>query len=349
MRLSIRLGLGALLALATPGCGWEAELAPGNVIDRTRMLGTRFEVVEIGPEWPERVGFDPDGAPITEALPGDLVRLEAMIVDAEAHPIAPESFDAIWLQGYLGLSGLPRCQDIEWTSAVACEIGRGGAVEFEAPPLGPQRNFYEFDQTLRVPTLAIVALDEQITADECLTIYQAPTPEIRRCAIVRGSYVLGPLWPLLAISDAAGVPVDFPITEIPGPALVWPANRSPMPLLEPRFVDANNLEPLEGNPPRVHAGQEVLGQGLWREEDAQVFLEARTVVEGESYVFQPTREAVLADWYVTESLRAAPVGGHTVLLRVILDPEPGPAMLIMVFKDSRESYGLRVFEFEVVP
>lgn len=347
----MRLHALVLASLGLAGCGWELEVPSFRIIDRTRVLGTRAEVVQLGPAWPERIGFDPDGAAIVEGMPGDRVRLSAMIVAADGRALPAADFDALWFQCAQGCSlEVPPCGDLEWTTDVQCELGRGGEIEFEVPPVGPLGLEHE-----GIGILAIVALDPDIDAERCRQLVLDPGPDLKRCAVVDGAMQIGPKWGLLVELVEAGVEVDIPIFEIPALALLQPANRAPVPML-PTWSDGDTGEPLTGNPLRVRAGQRLHGEGpVWRGADSQPYVLEGGFDEDEIHVFIGLIESLESEWFISDKLRFIEVVPEFVDLVVHEDAEPGPASAVMRFDDRRYSgsYGraldFRVVEFEVVP
>jgi hypothetical protein len=340
-----------LAALGLASCGWELDVPSFRTIDRTRVLGTKAEVVAFGPLWPERIGFDPDGAAIVEAMPGDRVRLSALMVAANGRALPSADFDVLWFQCSQGCDlQAPRCQDIEWTTDVDCELGRAGELEFEVPPVGP----LALDE---VDTLAIIALDPDIDAERCRQLVLDPGPDLSRCGVVYGDAQIGPRWALLVELAEAGIEValDFPIFEIPWLALLQPANRAPVPSL-PTWTDADTGEPITGDPLRVRAGQRLHGEGpVWRAADSQPYVRAVSDIEGETYVFFAALDILDSEWFVSAGLRLVVVEPEFVDLAVEDDAEPGPQSAVMRFSDTRYvqnigvSVDFRVVEFEVVP
>lgn len=339
-----------VVVLGLAGCGWYPEPPSSYLIDRTRILATRVEVVEFGPLWPDRIGFDPDDAPIAEAMPGDRVRLSGMIVGPEGRALPSADFDALWiLCGEECQIDPPRCQDIEWTTDVTCELGRGGELEFELPAVGPNAL-----GSSGIETLAIFALEPDVDAERCRELIREPGPDLGKCGIVIGQLPIGPRWGLMVELDQAGVDVDFPVFEIPLLALLQPANRLAMPTM-PVWFDADTGAPITGSPLQVHAGQRLRGEGpTWRAADLQPYAFLRRASESEAFVFMGYIEDRDFDWYFSVGLSRGPVELDVVNLEVDEDAEPGPASAVLVFGEQRllryaNVFDFRVIEFEVVP
>jgi hypothetical protein len=341
---SVQGGLAVALFVIGSGCEINLDVGKPNHIDHIRVLGFRIEVVELAPIWPERVSLDPDDAPIVEALPGDRVQLSAMVVGADGRALPAEDFDAIWLQcaGDSCAGDLPACQDIEWTNESACRLGRGGVLEFVAPPPGPSLPD-------AVGYMGIVANDEGADAEVCRQGLVAGTTALSKCTIVVGAGLMGPRWPMLHDAVMAGMDIGMPITEIPAAAFGQAANRAPAPGASSWF-DLESDEPLEGSPLRVHAGQQVVTKGpMWRSADHQSFVVAEAVIEHESYVFVDAVERVNLLYFTSGPLRSIERDGDRVVIEVEEFADPGIAGVILVVGDNRLGLDFHFVEFEVVP
>jgi hypothetical protein len=336
---------GLFLALvASSGCELDLEAGAPNHIDHTRVLGMRVTVAELAPIWPERVGVHPDDAPIVEALPGDRVRLAAILIAGDGSALPPEDHDAIWFQcdSSSCAGDLPRCEDLEWTSESVCELGRGGVFEFLAPPPGPGLPGH-------VGYMGIIAHDDQTDAEACRQGLLHGTTALSKCTIVISEAPLGPRWAMLHDAAMAGFDIGMPLHEIHWSAFLQPANRAPTPE-PPTFADAATGEPLEGSPPRVRGGQQIRTEGLnWRPADRQPYVVAEEVVEFESYVFTPRIEGFAVAWFTAGPLRTIERKGDRVVLEVEEFADPGLIRAIVVFGDNRRAVDFRVLEFEVVP
>jgi hypothetical protein len=338
-----------LASLGLTTCGWELDVQAVRVLDRTRAFAIQVEVVEFDPKWPSRIGFDPDDAPVVEAMPGDRVRLSALIVGADGHALPSADFDILWFScaGFCPTLDLPRCDDVEWTTEASCEIGRGGEFEFEVPPLGP--NEFRWDA---MTTIAVVALDEGIDAERCRQLVTTPGPDLRRCAVIHGGVPIGPHWPVLVDLAEAGVEVWLPITEIPAPALLQPADRLPMPG-PPIWVDVDTGLQLVGDPLVVRPGQRLISEGpTWRSADSQPYVQAQGV-DLDTFVFIGEQEILVEEWYYTPGLNPVDLDG-TVELIVDEDAEPGPLSVVALYSDERWGASIRIVgstvtDFEVVP
>jgi hypothetical protein len=347
--MRMRGWVAGLAGLALASCGFENEVFSFRIIDRTRVMGTKVEVVELGPLVPERIGFDPDDPPIIEAMPGDRVRLSALIVDERGRQLPAADFDVLWFQCVRECPvQAPPCEDFEWTTDTKCALGRGGEFEFEVPPVGPTTLQFSPGYSLR----AVIALDSGIDAERCAALFLEPGPDLRRCAIVDASLQLGPRWPLLVELAESGQEVEVPIFEIPWLALLQPANRAPLPTM-PVWFDVETGDPVEGEPMIVRPGQHLRGEGpVWRGVDAQPHVVARRGDDGETWVFLGAPEILFAQWLASSELRLVATNSDFVELVVRDEAEPGPASAVMLFGDHRvgdRTLDIRVVEFEVVP
>lgn len=330
--------------LAGMGCEFDLDAGAPNHIDHTRVLGLQVRVVELAPIWPDRVGFHADDAPIVEALPGDRVRIAGILIGGDGRALAPEDFDAIWFQceNETCTADLPACADIEWTSESACELGRGGAFEFIAPPSGPSL-------PSRIGYMGIIAHDPNADAEACREGLLAGTTALSKCTIIISAAPVGPRWAMLHDAAMAGLDIGMPLWEIHWSAFLQPANRAPAPD-PPTFVDALTDDPIEGSPPRVRAGRYLKTEGPnWRAEDRQAYVVAEEVVEFESYVFVPKVEGFGLAWFTAGPLRTIERNGDGVVLYVEEFTEPGLIRAIILFADNRLALDYQVLEFEVVP
>lgn len=345
------------LGLALLACEVDLDAAPQWRIDRPRVLGIEAQVVELGPSWPERESFDPDGAPIVEPLPGDRVRLSGMVVDAEGRRVDPEQLDALWFQCFDDECRLdaPPCEGEAWTTSSICTLGRGGAFEFEFPRVGvidlePDDYTPAWREAWQVELLGIVGRTPEADAEQCRRAWASGELGLEACTIVDVDLRFGPRWVLLHDLAKLGVPFEIPLPEIPYGAFLQPANRAPRPA-PPVYTDlATGLE-LEGTPPRIHAGQVVETHGpSWRRNlDRQTYVIANEIEEGSIYVFETDREHVESIAFVTPPLQLhSDEDGRRV---IGVDPyaAPGIARVVFVVGDSRHAFALQVNELEVVP
>lgn len=349
-RLAFSLALVGLL-----GCQVDLDAGPQWQIAGPRVLGIETRVVELGPSWPEREGFDPADAPVVEPMPGDRVRLAGMVVDGEGRRVEPEQLDALWFQCFEGDCRLdaPRCdEDPSWTTSSICTLGRGGAFEYVFPPIGLLVG--PFDDNWRnawaVELLAIIARTPEGDAEQCRLGWARGELDLEACTVVEVELPFGPRWVLLHDLALLGVPFDIPLPEIPYAAYLQPANRAPQPE-PPVFVDVETGVELEGTPPRLRIGQVAKTKGpRWRPGfDRQTFVNARELEQGSIYVFETEREQVDELPFASAPLQLGADDDGTLLITTSPQAEPGIARLVFVVGDSRQAFALQVNELEVVP
>jgi hypothetical protein len=354
-RVVRRASVGLLLL-----AGCEFAIADWYYVDRPRAMGTRAEVVALGPVWPERVGFDPLDPPITEPMPGDTLRLEPMIVDAEGRAIDPETIDALWFQ-----CGTARCVHEdgwlppwldepcsllpEWTMDHACKLGSGGALEFVVPPVGQLTVFTRYSYYYMV-----AAVDDSQTAESCWAARKDSDEPLDGCVFADRELKIGPSWPLLVLAALEGLEQDIPVFEIPAPAFLQPSNR--IPVLGPIAMtgaDPSMSTIISGTEPvPVRPGQRfTLTKSDWRPlYDLQAYFTARETPTSGSYVFLPAVEIVWIEWYTSGSLVRLDPGNFEGIVELLIDEQAKPgttSRLIVLWGDDRGAQDMRVIEFEV--
>lgn len=130
--IAVRATLGAALALSC-----LPTIPPDWLVDGPIVLGIQPVVVAVGP-LTSPLTEDPPGVTRADALPGDLVRLSALVVNGDG-PLDLEASAAIWLRcadgcGYSTFiaSGDPAqiipCDEAESNYAPLCRIGVGAAA-----------------------------------------------------------------------------------------------------------------------------------------------------------------------------------------------------------------------------
>ncbi len=361
------------------GCEYDLDVGLPWHIDVPRVIGARMVVVEPAPIWDERLGFDADeDALIAEALPGDVVQLQALAVDGEGRPRAPETIDALWFQcievddGF-GTSNRcvidpPRCDSLdEWTTDVACEIGRGGAFEFTFPTLGP----WGFVQR-EVPVLGIIAREIGADAERCRNDILANNPDYASnpdgplpsagkfeyegpaCTLAETKLLIGPRWALSFLATDFGFEPAVPIEQIPYLVIYQPSNRVPAPD-PPTWLDADTKVPLEGSPPRIRVGQRIATAGPnWRDADSQLYATASQVEDTDSYVFIGRREGLGTFYLGSGPIETFSPSDNSLQFVVAQTQTPSTIRIVMIVGDDRTrdnagAIGMQVAEFEVVP
>lgn len=226
-----------LAGLGASGCGL-LEIDPAAKITRTEPIATRVEVVELGPLDPERV-YVPSPAAVAEALPGDRVRMEVVVVDVDGLPLPEDTLDSLWVQcGKSGGCSGPGpgfaldepvydqdCATLEaWTTESDCRLGEGrGSFEFTVPELGDSVFF--FDERMLLYT--VVSWDGE-RAERCWTARREGGAIPPNCGFVRFWLRLGPVWFLMAHAQSLGFFTWLPPALFPAPVFGQQANREPM-------------------------------------------------------------------------------------------------------------------------
>lgn len=222
---------GALLALS--GCGL-LDIDSASKITTIEPLATRVEVVALGPLHPERV-YVPSLAPIAEALPGDRVRAQVVVVDREGVPLSDDELDSVWFHCGPGPCRMTQlepedpildqdCATFEaWNTDARCRLGTGtGSIEFDVPPLA--------EVTVRggrMVLYAAVAWHGQ-SAEDCWTALRAQSVIDPRCGFVDFDVALGPYWWMQAYARTQGLPIDRRPELFPAPVFIQQVNRPPV-------------------------------------------------------------------------------------------------------------------------
>lgn len=341
----------SVVLLCVCACEYDLDVGPAWHIDHPRVIGLRMEVVEPSPIWPERIGYDIDDAAIAEALPGDRVELQALAVDGEGRVQAPEALDALWFQ--CGVDDcridVPACDSLEWTTDVACELGRGGAFAFPFPALGP----IGFEERSMV-VLGIIGRDPSADAQRCREIFlsstsfsplpsalSGPLPDEPTCAAVEAHVLIGPRWVLQFEAAQAGLEPQLPLHQIPYPVLHQPANRAPAPE-PPSWIDVDTQLPLEGSPPRVRPGQRIETSGPnWRFTDPQLYATAEEVDDTLSFVFTGRFEGLGTIYLASGPVRTFIADGNRLELVVDEFSTTTVIRVVMIVGDRRrgDDYG----------
>jgi hypothetical protein len=341
-----------LALLLGSACEYDLDVGADWQISHSRVIALRMEVVEPAPIWPERLNAAFGDGPIAEALPGDRVRLVPLVVDGEGREQPPESLDALWFQcgaaEYPECSlAVPRCDSLDWTTDVACEIGRGGAHEFTFPALGPMG----LEQRSMV-VLGIVGRDPTADAERCRAGLLSGTSELSACTLIEAHVLIGPRWVLQYVAVDSGLTIEFPLYEIPALALLQPANRPPAPD-PPVWRDADTNEILEGSPPRIRPGQRVKTSGPTWAADRQPFVKVRIYDDG--YLFEGEFESRGALYFASGPIWFSEIAGSRLQFVVDDDARAGIVRVVIVVGDDRGSdnrwgaVDMLVTELEVVP
>lgn len=336
-----------VLVAAVGGC--VIEELPVGYIDAPELVSVQIDVVELGPVERSLTYPDPTAA-IAEIMPGDLVELRAVVIDADGRELPDEAIESIWLDCNLWSCDPSEAVEIDCDDSVDGERWRGclsamgdGRARFVAPALRHGWGVSSFRNSLDY--LGIIGYDGR-GAMQCLLGFGSRDRSLDGCAFVTRRLDLGPMWPLMVWGEQERVPVDVPSWQIPAGVLEQPANRPPFlaELAVSGDVEGQWQAPFPVVP--VRAGDRLrirVGYDL----DAQAQqIRFGSKVAGASRVFFPEApEPVFQRVYVTGALRLdglssqgpgpmLPSEARDYPLRVVDDANPGVARLIVVSYDS---------------
>jgi hypothetical protein len=238
-------------ALVTSALGCGDGLGPASHIETTEILTIRHEVVEMGPLDPARVGPLIAGAekPIADVLPGDRLRLEAIVVDTAGVQVPEDELETLWLQCGGGpcenfyVTGIDlrspvfsaRCDQIDdYTTGDFCLLGTGsGKFELEVPEFGPYVLWGDFgaggsETWPQLRMFGVVAWGGR-RAEECWEARRGDLANLERCGFIFHTVRIGPV--MFAYQRAAELglqlPFEIDLALVPSALLLQPANRIP--------------------------------------------------------------------------------------------------------------------------
>jgi hypothetical protein len=225
--------------LVVAGC--SLEVPPASYISKTELIMVRHSA-ELGPLYPERAGptfTGMEAAPIAEVLPGDRVRLEAVVVDTDGIALPRAELETLWLQcgGSCDWHGLTfanslydvPCTELDpYTTDDYCMLGTGdGRFEFEVPELGPNWVFgVGDDMGAHTAVYGVVAWDGQ-SVEDCWAARRTDQRELDDCDFIYHNIALGPHY--TAIIHAFSIGLGELDAEPPSWLVAQPANRIPLP------------------------------------------------------------------------------------------------------------------------
>jgi hypothetical protein len=353
-----------LAALATSALGCGEGLAPASHIETTEILTIRHQV-EIGPLDPERVGPLIEGAekPIAEVLPGDRLRLEAVVVDIDGLQVDVDELETLWLQCGNGpcedfyWSGIDlhsvvfsrRCDQLDdYTTDDYCLLGTGsGTFEFEVPELGP-RVLY----TPQLRFFGVVAWGER-TAEACWEARRGNLANLGGCGFIFDTVTIGPVWFVYQRLAELGLEeLELDPAAFPSFLFSQPANRIPeTPDLR---VLVDDDEVASGVPPflpiPVQPGAKIEVQFAF-DPLTQLFQSSFELRNHESNAFGVARERLTSRTATSGaivqrgSLEVVKDDG-SFLYEVDAFPEPGISRVLIIYRDDREANDWLSVEFE---
>lgn len=229
--------------VASIGC-WSCgfDVPPANYIHGTELIMVRH-AVELGPLFPERIGptfVGMEEAPIAEVLPGDRLRLEAVVVDVEGRAIPATELETLWLQ--CGFScerpwltfadptfDVPCAEEEPRTTDDYCLLGTGdGRFELEVPELGPHWGIDLYNIGPHMSLYGVVAWDGR-PVEECWASRRGDRADLDGCGFIYQHVRIGPNWLAMTHAVSLGYKVPVDLAMIPEWVLWQPANRVPLP------------------------------------------------------------------------------------------------------------------------
>lgn len=209
--------------MRTAALGWITVVTgaclPGGephwFIDDTRVIAVEVRTVEVGELAPERADAVALGD-AAEAMPGDTVRLEALVVDAEGRPFVAEGLRWVGCPGPrcerppLDVPKVP-CKDDLRAIPELCWFGEGAVPEARLPARQP--NLFSDRRAFGVTA---VIPGPGGSAEDCLTRLAGHEGTLWDCRFYRTSVRLGPDFAMAIYEYEAGIvsgllPQDYPV------------------------------------------------------------------------------------------------------------------------------------------
>ena len=347
----LRWRIGSVLLLLAAGC--QLRVPSPTYISETKLIAVKAEVTELGPLNPDRVGV-PSVSPIAEAMPGDRLALEAVVVDPDGAVLEPDEVESIWFQ--LGmLEGLTfeapeldvPCDELDpHTLDDVCRIGSGnGRFESVVPNLGALSV-----DTRIVSFYGVIAWNGR-SAEDCWAERRSREAVLDDCGFMQRQVKVGPSWWLLAYAESLGLTSMIPVHQIPIAVYAQQANRVPNPRIEV-WVEGELL----GSYPDTAEFTARLGDSIHLEiiydpleQLMQAYFYALFDEESQSYWFQAAQEFMSDTIYTTGSIHV--VGDDQFGMRrdFVVDEyaEPGSAQMFIRYNDDRYGEGVARLDFEV--
>jgi hypothetical protein len=361
--------LGAMLVL---GC--NSELPPVSHIEVTEIFMVRHEV-ELGPLDPDRVGPQIAGPQmaIAEALPGDRVDFEAVVVDTEGWALPEDEIETLWVQcgsrscdsPYQAIPFASYVYDVRcdehpsYDLSSLCLLGAGtGSFEFEVPELSSYGLLYSFELTgklvgPRVHFYVVVAWNGK-SAQACWDARRGDRADLDDCGFIYHDLALGPIWWLFDYAASRGIDPPLDPSTFPEVVLLQPANRIPRP--PSLTITVDDQAPVGGIPPLdpipVEAGARV-GITLTFDALSQLFQSgfepiSSTVTDTFIVVPEPLYSRTATSGAITSSLADnVPPGLHEFHYEVDPDAQPGISRVLIGYRDEGGGRDYVGVEFEV--
>lgn len=337
-------------------CGCNFQIPSLTYIHETKLISVKAEVVELGPLNPNRVGV-PYPTPIAEAMPGDRLALEAVIVTPDGDVLGAEDVESIWFQCGADFCGAGaefddpvfdvRCDELEpHTLDDPCRLGEGDVrFEFGVGDLGEMTI-----ETRIVVFYGVLSWGER-GAEDCWADRRARDVALDGCAFIQRQVKLGPSWWMLAYAETVGLTSSIPVWQIPIAVYAQQANRTPAPRIEVT-VDGEVL----GTYPDTTQFSTRLGDSIHIEieyDETQQFLQTYFVAlfdeESQRYVFTASPEYMTDLVYTTESILSVGEDGFQMRRDFVVDEyaDPGDAQMFVRYGDDRFGEGVARLDFEV--
>lgn len=249
------------------------EVPPAWLVAQPRIMGIRSEVVEAGPH-SRSLADDPPDRVRAEFLPGDSIRLQALLVGPDGVLEPPE--DGEWFQcsgfdylctGVLATSDLPDCGALRRHPLEACRLGQSAEQPFQVADLDDSGWFATFNDDTRVAFIAATRPGE--TSENCvrrLTQRRESAEDLWDCAFGVGTARLGPRWALDAAVYGVGGYATPPPDEVPPEVAAQEPDLRPEPQV---------LVSIDGGSETTHASATTLELEPGQHVSARVHIEER--------------------------------------------------------------------------
>jgi hypothetical protein len=345
---------GAALLAVVIAAGCLPEVEPPWLVDETTIVTVTTRVVALGPLAPERGSFAWP-TPMVEALPGDVLELEAVVMDEHGELVAAESAP-VWLmcgwdsgQCPPGSSGRrPAPCPIAPTIPVdeTCVLGEGALVRFGVGPL----NDFPYGPVTLAQVIVAAGTPGVSTGASCLERLQSGEASVEQplwdCRFTEERVELGPGYPLALAAVEAGFELDPPPSELPEELRSFEPDRAPViesfTIARPERGDELRYGDV---PIDLRAGEMVEVIVNVDPTSVQSYFglgEVDGMLVADEYV-----EQIYATWFSAEPLEdVAPTEGWLPYRRFRM-PESGRVRHVVVIEDGRGARTWKTVDLEV--
>jgi hypothetical protein len=325
------LSLGACLPSSPP---------PTLLTEDFEVIGLRMEVVEPGPLSTDLLPIPADRVR-SEALPGDRIRLTALVANEDGEldlgPLEPRWLLASGAYLDVALDSIEPCDPSQpLLGGASCDAGTGASIELTVQDLAPDRPVY------RQETNVLFVVGVVVPTEECLERLMSDASQLSLdCMVGRRSLSLGPAPRVVELMREQGIPLDdddgFLPLELP-PLTIE---------LAPNFAPRTPWLRLS-RPGEVH----LAWPGERAELPAGAAFDLVPAVEGrdgQDYLdlgpggFSIRSESSMRMWHTT-----APVLVNRGARLQVPDEAGSSFTVFVVTTDSRESQTWSIFDFDVV-